>query len=174
MVPKQVPIKKEAAAKTASQPEKKTETVPLAQKQLEATKLENQQQIEIPPEITKEKEAIYLNYYQSVWEKIRRYAKRNYPRFIACGEVYIHVILLSDGSIKEISVDENRSCQNWLLKAIAKKSIQQAAPFGAFPGLKPRIFSRPDRISLIFNNKTSTFLSAASSFSLGKSLAANP
>lgn len=92
-----------------------------------------QAKIVIPPELPKEKEALYLNYYQTIRKKIRRLVVQNYPRFIACGEVCLYFVLLSNGELKEIKIVEERSCQNQLLKEIAKRSIQQASPFSAFP-----------------------------------------
>ncbi len=89
--------------------------------------------IPIPPELPKEKEALYLDYYQSIREKIRKFVLDNYPRYIACGEVCLYFILTSDGKLREISVVEQRSSQNYLLKEIAKRSVLQASPFLAFP-----------------------------------------
>ncbi|NQT00212.1 MAG: hypothetical protein HQ595_03925 [Candidatus Omnitrophica bacterium] len=135
IVPTQIKRKKETVLATAPKSLEKTEALPPVDKKIKEPELKEHQleQIEIPPELPKEKEALYLSYYQTVREKIRKYVMRNYPRFIACGEVYMHFVLLSDGRIKEIRVNENRSCQSWLLKAIAKKSIHQAAPFAVFP-----------------------------------------
>ena len=89
--------------------------------------------IEIPPELPKEKEALYLNYYQSIREKIRKIVLNNYPRYIACGEVCLYFVLTSNGELKEIRVVEERSSQNRLLKEIAERSVYQASPFLAFP-----------------------------------------
>ncbi len=97
-----------------------------------------QEKIEIPPELPKEKEELYINYYQSIREKIRRFVVKNYPRFIDCGEVCLYFVLSSNGRLKESDIVEQRSTQNHLLKEIAKKSLRQASPFLAFPkGLSP-------------------------------------
>lgn len=90
-------------------------------------------QIEIPPELPKGKEELYINYYQSIREKIRRFVVKNYPRFIDCGEVCLYFVLSSNGRLKEIDIVEERSTQNHLLKEIAKKSLRQASPFLSFP-----------------------------------------
>lgn len=92
-----------------------------------------QEKIVIPPELPKEKESLYLNYYQAIRNKIRSLVVQNYPRFIACGEVCLYFVLLSNGELKEIKIIEERSSQNQLLKEIAKRSVQQASPFSSFP-----------------------------------------
>jgi len=89
--------------------------------------------IEIPPELPKEKESLYISYYQSIRGRIREFVVENYPRFIACGEVCLRFILLSDGKVKELSIIEERSTPNYLLKEIAKKSLYRASPFAPFP-----------------------------------------
>ena len=89
--------------------------------------------IEIPPELPKEKEALYLSYYQSIRQKIRTFVVENYPRFIACGEVCLYFILSSNGRLKEINVVEERSNPNRLLREIAEKSLRDASPFSPFP-----------------------------------------
>lgn len=92
-----------------------------------------QSKVEIPPELPKEKEGLYLNYYGSIRDKIRSLVLKNYPYYIACGEVCLYFILSADGTLKEIRIIEERSSQNQSLKEIAKRSVQQAAPFFAFP-----------------------------------------
>ena len=89
--------------------------------------------IEIPPELPKEEEALYLTYYQSIREKIRAFVVKNYPHFIACGEVCLYFILSSDGRLKEVSIVEERSSPNSLLREIAENSLRNAAPFSPFP-----------------------------------------
>ena len=81
------------------------------------------------PEI---KHPLYLNYYQSVREKIRRYAYSNYAKLHE-GEVYISFIIDSAGNLKDIKVLEDKSCDNPYLKQISIKSIQDASPYPAFP-----------------------------------------
>lgn len=89
--------------------------------------------IEIPPELPKEKEALYLDYYQSIRDKIRLFVLENYPRFIDCGEVCLYFVLYSNGGLKEVNVIAERSSPNRPLIEIAKKSLRDAAPFSAFP-----------------------------------------
>lgn len=89
--------------------------------------------IEIPPELPKEKEALYLDYYQSIRARIRKFVVNNYPRYIACGEVCLYFVLSSDGKLKEIKVVKERANQNRQLKEVAKISLLQASPFLPFP-----------------------------------------
>jgi TonB family protein len=89
--------------------------------------------IKIPPDLPEEQEQLYLSYYQSIREKIRKFVEKNYPRFIARGEVHLYFVLLSNGNIKEIKIVQEKSSRNRLLKNIAKRSIQQATPFSHFP-----------------------------------------
>jgi outer membrane biosynthesis protein TonB len=89
--------------------------------------------IEIPPELPKEKESLYLDYYRSIREEISRFTLENYSRYIACGEVCLYFVLSADGRLQEIRVVEERSSPNRLLKDVARKSVQQAAPFLSFP-----------------------------------------
>lgn len=91
------------------------------------------EKIEIPPELPRDKENLYLNYYESIREKIRRFVINNYPHYIACGEVYLYFVLLSNGKLKELKIVEEKSSQNKMLKKIAKRSVVQASPFPAFP-----------------------------------------
>jgi len=115
---KAVRPKKEIAQKTPKKP-------------LEQTR--DEEKIEIPPELPKEKEALYIGYYQSIRGRIREFVVENYPRFIACGEVCLRFVLLSNGKLKELSVIEERSTPNHLLQEIAKKSLRRASPFAPFP-----------------------------------------
>lgn len=89
--------------------------------------------IEIPPELPKEKEAVYLTYYQSIREKIRLLVLKNYPRFIAQGEVCLYFVLDAKGNLKELKVVPERSSPHRLLKQIARKSVEEAQPFLPFP-----------------------------------------
>ena len=130
---KKVSLKKRPVARPKTDSSYKAENKPI-KKIVSAPKPASEDiKIEIPPELPKEKEALYLNYYQTIRERIRNFVLENYPRFIACGEVCLYFVLLSDGSLKEIKVVEERSSQNRLLKDVAKKSVSQAAPFSSFP-----------------------------------------
>lgn len=152
VVPKMIPAvqkKKPEVQKKAMTIGHKADYAPQLKEQLEKEKAINKslaknEKIEIPPELPKEKEPLYISYYQSIREKIRRYVVKNYPRFIACGEVCLFFVLSADGKLKEIKVVEERSSPNDILKEIAKKSVRQAEPFETFP-------KNMDQMRLSFN-----------------------
>ena len=89
--------------------------------------------IEIPPELPKDKETLYIDYYQSIREKIRHLVEKNYMKFLDYGEVCLHFVLTSDGKLLEIRVLEERSTNNPQLKEIVKRSVREASPFPPFP-----------------------------------------
>ncbi|MCQ9207904.1 MAG: TonB family protein [Omnitrophica bacterium] len=124
-----VEVKQNAIAKTASR-QRTTNSIVQVEKKL--AKKQNLK-IEIPPELPKEKEALYLDYYRSIREKIRELVLENYPRYVACGEVRLYFILSSDGRLKQIKILQERSSPNRILKEVASKSVRQAAPFLPFP-----------------------------------------
>ncbi|MFC1631153.1 energy transducer TonB [Candidatus Omnitrophota bacterium] len=107
----------------------------LKQKAVTALKPRSEQktQILIPEDLPKEQEALYLDYYQSIRQKIRQFVIRNYPRYIDRGEVCLYFVLLPNGKLDQIRVLSERSCENTQLQQIAEKSVRQAAPFIAFP-----------------------------------------
>ncbi|MGE5307676.1 MAG: energy transducer TonB [Deltaproteobacteria bacterium] len=74
----------------------------------------------------------YTGYYELVREKIRRAAYQNYGQ-TETGEVYLAFVIGSDGRVKNVSYKEDRSTPSYYLKDIAMRSIQEAAPFPAFP-----------------------------------------
>jgi len=74
----------------------------------------------------------YLSYYQRVREKIRLCAYRNYTHPEE-GEICLSFCISSDGNLKKINLQEERSAQSEYLKKIALKSIQDASPFPVFP-----------------------------------------
>ena len=86
------------------------------------------------PHLTNEKitSPAYLEYYQIIREKIRRAAYQNYT-FLIDGEAYLSFIILSDGQLKDVRVNEDRSTDYSYLKNSAKKSIYDASPFPKFP-----------------------------------------
>jgi len=134
--PKRTTIVKEKKIDIVKVQKKKEDVVKLKKKTIKKpadTTVNKTEKIEIPPELPKEKEAVYINYYQSIRGKIREFVVDNYPRFIACGEVCLHFILHSNGKLKQLRIIEERSTPNRSLQEIAKKSVRQAAPFSAFP-----------------------------------------
>ncbi|MBU3933405.1 MAG: energy transducer TonB [Candidatus Omnitrophica bacterium] len=127
------PVKEKPAGEILQQAKRKNVSVEFKADERAKQKSKFVEKIEIPPQLPKEKEALYLDYYQSIREKIRRFVLESYPRFIACGEVCLYFVLLPDGKLKEIKVVEGSSSHNQLLKEIARISVREAAPFSPFP-----------------------------------------
>ena len=74
----------------------------------------------------------YISYYQLVREKIKRAAYQNYSR-VDTGDVYISFVISDDGYLKNLILNEEKSCLNNYLKEIAKRSVTDASPFPNFP-----------------------------------------
>lgn len=74
----------------------------------------------------------YVNYYQTIRQKIKRAAYQNYARFIN-GEVYLSFVISSSGQLKDLRINEEKSTMHTYLKDIAKKTIYDAVPFPSFP-----------------------------------------
>ncbi len=74
----------------------------------------------------------YINYYQIIRNKIKNRAYINYSQ-MESGEVYLTFVLLSNGSLKQLKLIEERTSANGFLKGIGLKSIQEASPFPSFP-----------------------------------------
>ena len=75
---------------------------------------------------------VYLNYYQIIREKIKQAAYRNYNRLVN-GEVYLSFIVLRNGQLKELKINEERIPAHPYLKGVAEESILDASPFPEFP-----------------------------------------
>lgn len=104
------------------------ERKPLTVKQFAA-----QKKISLPPvKSEKMKNPIYNNYYQIIREKIRHRAYTNYSRY-ETGEVYLTFVVTSDGNLKVVKLMEEKTRAAEYLKEVALKSINDAAPFPAFP-----------------------------------------
>lgn len=74
----------------------------------------------------------YISYYQLVREKIKRAAYQNYSR-VDTGNVYISFVISSDGYLKNLILNNEKSCLNNYLKEIAERSVKDASPFPNFP-----------------------------------------
>ncbi|MFH1578077.1 MAG: energy transducer TonB [Candidatus Omnitrophota bacterium] len=74
----------------------------------------------------------YLSYYQLVREKIKNMAYQNYTRLFN-GEVYLSFIILHNGQLKDVRINESGSTTHTYLKSVAHKSIRDASPFPSFP-----------------------------------------
>ena len=75
---------------------------------------------------------VYLNYYEIIRDKIKRSAYQNYTRLVN-GEVYLSFIILNNGQLSEVRINQERSSLHTYLKEIAQKSIYDASPFPSFP-----------------------------------------
>jgi outer membrane biosynthesis protein TonB len=131
-LPEKLPeVKKEDILKTQSQP------VKVETKSSEALKEVKEKKFEaiVKEEEDKAKKATYINYYQSVRERIRYFADRNYvnERSTGQGEVLLSFIVASSGELLQVRIIEERSVRDPLLRSISINSIRDASPFPPFP-----------------------------------------
>ncbi len=75
---------------------------------------------------------VYQDYYQMVRSKIKERAYANYSES-DMGEVYLTFVILSDGSLKQFNLVDEKTSANDYLKNISLKSIQESSPFSPFP-----------------------------------------
>lgn len=78
------------------------------------------------------KNPAYVNYYQTIREKIKSVAYLDKP-LAGDGEVFLTFILNSKGQLKAINVLQDKSVNNPTLQTLASGFIQTAAPFPVFP-----------------------------------------
>ena len=95
-------------------------------------KLKSSKKVSVPATEAKIKNPTYLTYYQTVREKIRRSAFRNFTK-MRSGEVYLTFVILSTGALEKIRLIEDKSVADDYLKQIALKSLKESSPFPAFP-----------------------------------------
>lgn len=76
----------------------------------------------------------YLDYHQSIREKIKRraYSYVRHPGF-ASGEVYLTFVLASSGALSNIKIISEKTSANADLIGIGKSSVEESAPFPPFP-----------------------------------------
>ncbi len=76
----------------------------------------------------------YLNYHDSIREKIKRraYSYVRHPGF-ASGEVYLTFVLTSGGVLSNIKVIPEKTSASADLIAIGRSSVEESAPFPPFP-----------------------------------------
>ena len=84
----------------------------------------------IPGEVFKSPE--HKDYYYIIREKIRRKVYSHFNK-LEKGEVMLTFSLYKDGSLKELSVNNEKSFGSIYLRSIAAKSVREAAPFPPFP-----------------------------------------
>jgi len=80
-----------------------------------------------------EKLPAYLDYVQSVRERIKRRANSMYSPAYQAGDVLLNFVLLSDGRLSVLKIINERSSQDERLRRIAQSAIENAAPFNRFP-----------------------------------------
>ena len=80
-----------------------------------------------------EEKSLYLDYYQSIREKIRGVANDSYHSHSREGEIYLSFVLESNGNLKNIRLFEHKSSSDDTLRTIALNSVKEASPFSAFP-----------------------------------------
>lgn len=91
----------------------------------------------------------YMDYYNSVGEKIRKNAYLFYKDSNNEGKVFLSCIVLPDGRLSELSLNKN-STNNEELRQIAISSVKKAAPFSAFPKELDHLPSLPFKVSIHF------------------------
>lgn len=97
------------------------------------TDLQVKRKVSVPP-LKSEKitNPLYQNYYQVIRTMIKEHAYANYSK-LDTGEVYLTFVLLSNGSVKQVQLIEERSSGTSYLKDVGLKSIQESSPFPPFP-----------------------------------------
>ena len=83
--------------------------------------------------IYKEHGKVYEDYYREVREKVVRELKAVYRDYYRDGDVDLYFVVRSNGSLKRIDVDIDKSTKDKRLINIAVLSLQQASPFSHFP-----------------------------------------
>ncbi len=76
--------------------------------------------------------AVYVAYYAELTDRIRVAAYKNYTILIH-GEVTLTFVVLRNGQLKSVHINEAKSTANRYLKDIAKNTLRDAAPFPPLP-----------------------------------------
>ena len=84
--------------------------------------------------LSNEEKPLYLTYYQSIREKIRKSVYAHYPHGVERGQILLTFVLFSDGKLKEIGAKDENPFQNRRIKELAIRSVIDASPFPPFPG----------------------------------------
>jgi len=89
--------------------------------------------VTLPPlDMNKIDNPSYISYYQIVREKIRRAAYLGYQHN-ETGEVYLSFVILENGNLKDVRLNEANSSGSEYLRRIALNSVREATPFPRFP-----------------------------------------
>jgi len=130
---KEVPPQKKESSPFVKDLTKLMDTFKVPQKKLSETPPEPKKKVSVPAlESENMKSPSYLNYYQIIRNKIKERAYANYVKADK-GEVYLTFVLLADGKLQQINVLEDRTSANPYIREISVKSVQESAPFPAFP-----------------------------------------
>jgi len=103
-----------------------------------------------------EEKPIYLGYYQTIREKIRRSVHGHYPQGFQKGQVLLTFVLFSNGRLKEVTATEKNFFQDRRLKGVVVGSVIEASPFPPFPEGLHRPFV-PFRVMVTFVNEKSSY-----------------
>lgn len=115
--------------------QKKKEEIKNVQEKKDAVPpMEEKKDMVIPPlPAGIEKMPAYLDYVQSVREKIKRVANASYQRSGSGGEVLLNFILANNGGLVFVKIMAERSCFDERLRQLAREAIEKASPFDPFP-----------------------------------------
>ena len=111
--------------------ERLPENYDMEEKDLRQT-IEKEEALYITEKELKDYEA-YIQYYELVRERIKKYAAKNYTRSLKEGAVEAGFILNKNGTLKSASVNKSKSTDSAFLVDAALKSIKEASPFPPFP-----------------------------------------
>ena len=74
-----------------------------------------------------------LNYLRAIRNRINSYVHRNYRTHMGKGEILLHFVLNSDGSVRSASIVKDDTDNNKRLKDLCLNSIYLSSPFKSFP-----------------------------------------
>ncbi len=112
---------------------KATEGIKLSEKNTPLYRPTVERRVSVPPlKSEKINNPVYLNYYQLVRNRIKGEAYKNYSEYDS-GKVYLAFVLLSNGTLKQINLIEEKTDANAYLRNIGLKSIKNSTPFPPFP-----------------------------------------
>ena len=92
----------------------------------------------------------YMSYYRLIREKIRASAYQNYNTNKK-GEVIINFLILNNGVLQKIDINPG-SVSSRILRSIALKSVEESAPFPAFPAELSKYSQLQFNISIYFKS----------------------
>lgn len=76
---------------------------------------------------------VYLQYFQTIRERIRYYAQRHVSRLSQRGEVFVRFVISAAGQMQSVEVDAARSSRDAALQRMSCDSVRQSGPFPPFP-----------------------------------------